>query len=205
MRLQKAKWFTTLDVRGAYNLIRMAEREEWKTAFRTRYGLFESLVMPFGLTNAPADFQHFINDVLRPFLDVFCTAYLDDILVYSESLEQHKQHVRMILELLHLDNLGSVDALEHQLRDAVALLDGEVGIAVVEEEDLHLAAVVCVDDAGTGIDEVLGGEAGAGGDAAVCWETSQLLAVFRAWGQDGADEGRGGGRTTHRFQLGQPC
>ena len=100
MRLQKAKWFTTLDVRGAYNLIRMAEGEEWKTAFRTRYGLFESLVMPFGLTNAPADFQHFINDVLRPFLDVFCTAYLDDILVYSESLEQHKQHVRMILEAL---------------------------------------------------------------------------------------------------------
>jgi hypothetical protein len=69
MRLSKTKWFTKLDVRGAYNLIRMEEGEEWKTAFRTRYGLFESLVMPFGLTNAPADFQRFINDVLAPFLD----------------------------------------------------------------------------------------------------------------------------------------
>jgi hypothetical protein len=64
LRLQKAKYSTKLDIRGAYNLVRMAEGEYWKTAFRTRYGLFESLVMPFGLTNAPASFQHFINDVL---------------------------------------------------------------------------------------------------------------------------------------------
>jgi len=64
MRLSKAKYFTSLDIRGAYNLVRMAEGEEWKTAFRTRYGLFESLVMPFGLTNAASDFQALINDVL---------------------------------------------------------------------------------------------------------------------------------------------
>jgi len=56
MRISLARFFTKLDVRGEYNLIRMAEGEEWKTAFRTRYGLFESLVMPFGLTNTPADF-----------------------------------------------------------------------------------------------------------------------------------------------------
>jgi hypothetical protein len=61
MRLSRAKYFPKLDVRGAYNLVRMREGDEWKTAFRTRYGLFESLVMPFGLTNAPATFQHFIN------------------------------------------------------------------------------------------------------------------------------------------------
>jgi len=79
MQLSKARYYTTLDVRGAYNLLRIAEGEEWKTAFRTRYGLFESVVMPFGLTNAPVDFQRFINDVLHPFLDNFCTAYLDDI------------------------------------------------------------------------------------------------------------------------------
>ena len=100
MQLSKAKWFTALDIRTAYNLVRMAEGEEWKTAFRTRYGLFESLVMPFGLTNAPADFQKFINDTLRPFLDLFCTAYLDDILVYSDTLEEHKIHVRRVLEAL---------------------------------------------------------------------------------------------------------
>ena len=64
----------------------MAEREEWKTAFQTRYGLLESLVMTFGLTNAPADFQAFINDVLCPLLGDLCTAYLDDILIFSDSL-----------------------------------------------------------------------------------------------------------------------
>jgi transposase InsO family protein len=100
MRLSKARWFSKLDVRGAYNLIRMAEGEEWKTAFRTRYGLFESLVMPFGLTNAPADFQRFINDTLSPFLDRFASAYLDDILIYSDTLEEHQDHIRQVLHRL---------------------------------------------------------------------------------------------------------
>jgi len=100
MQLLRAKIFTKLDIRGAYNLIRMRAGEGWKTAFRTRYGLFESLVMPFGLTNAPAIFQAYINDTLRPFLDRFCTAYLDDILIYSENEEQHMEHVKQILEAL---------------------------------------------------------------------------------------------------------
>ena len=100
MRLHKAKVFTKLDVRSAYNLIRMAPGEEWKTAFRTRYGLYESLVMPFGLTNAPASFQHFINDTLHEYLDVFCTAYLDDILIYSENPKEHTDHVRLVLTAL---------------------------------------------------------------------------------------------------------
>jgi hypothetical protein len=78
----------------------MANGEEWKTAFRTRYGLFEYTVMPFSLTNAPAIFQHFINDTLREYLDVFCTAYLDDILIYSVTQEEHKVHVRQVLNTL---------------------------------------------------------------------------------------------------------
>jgi hypothetical protein len=98
MNLSKAKWFTKLDIRGAYNLIHMAKGEEWKTAFRTRYGLFESLVMPFGLTNAPATFQNYINDVLAPYLDRFCTAYLDNTLIYSDNFEEHQQHVRLVLD-----------------------------------------------------------------------------------------------------------
>jgi hypothetical protein len=98
MNLLKAKWFTKLDIRGAYNLIRMAEGEEWKTALCTCYGLFESLVMPFGLTNAPATFQNYINDILAPYLDRFCTAYLDDTLIYSDNFEEHQQHVCLVLD-----------------------------------------------------------------------------------------------------------
>jgi hypothetical protein len=62
--------------------------------------LFESLVMPFGLTNTPTSFQHFINNVLRPYLDVFVTAYLDDILIYSDNLKEHRKHVLKVLEAL---------------------------------------------------------------------------------------------------------
>jgi hypothetical protein len=97
---QKAKYYMKLDIQGAYNLVRMAEGEEWKTAFRMRYGLFESLVMPFSLTNAPASFQYFINDVLWPYLDIFVAAYLNNILIYSDNLQDHRQHVLKVLEAL---------------------------------------------------------------------------------------------------------
>ena len=70
-------------------------------AFNTRYGLFETLVMPFGLSNAPATFQARINEVLRPFLDIFCTAYIDDILIYSDNLKAHRKHVCSVLKALH--------------------------------------------------------------------------------------------------------
>jgi hypothetical protein len=101
INLSRAKWFTKLDIRGAYNLIRMAEGEEWKTAFHTQYSLFESLVMPFGLTNAPAMFQNFINDVLTPYLNQFCTAYLDDTLIYSDTFEEYQEHVNLVLEAFY--------------------------------------------------------------------------------------------------------
>ncbi len=99
-QLRKAKWFTALDLKGAFNLIRMKEGEEWKTAIRTQRGLFEYTVMPMGLTNAPATFQRMINNVLKEYLDKFVIAYLDDILIYSETLEEHKQHVHKVLQTL---------------------------------------------------------------------------------------------------------
>lgn len=99
-RLAGAMYFTKLDLRGAYNLIRMKSGEEWKTAFRTRYGHYEYTVMPFGLTNAPATCQEMINDALREHLDTFVIAYLDDILVYSKTLEEHKRHVSTVLQCL---------------------------------------------------------------------------------------------------------
>lgn len=104
-RLAGAQYFTALDLRGAYNLIRMKEGEEWKTAFRTRYGHYEYLVMPFGLTNAPATCQALINNVLRAHLDITVVAYLDDILVYSKTLEEHITHVREVLTRLRTASL----------------------------------------------------------------------------------------------------
>ena len=99
-RLRKATVYTKLDLRGAYNLVRVKSGDEWKTAFRTRYGHFECLVMPFGLTNAPAVFQHFMNDVFRDLLDITVLVYLDDILVFSESETDHSDHVRQVLQRL---------------------------------------------------------------------------------------------------------
>ncbi|KAK4684314.1 putative transposase, partial [Tremellales sp. Uapishka_1] len=99
-RVRDAKIFSKIDLRGAYNLLRIAEGDEWKTAFRTRYGHFEYLVMPFGLTNAPASFQHLMNDNFRDMLDNFVIVYLDDILIYSKDITEHQLHVRQVLERL---------------------------------------------------------------------------------------------------------
>ena len=99
-RLQGATIFTRIDLRGAYNLVRIASGEEWKTAFRTRYGHYEYLVMPFGLTNAPATFQNLMNDVLREYLDQFVIVYLDDILIYSKNETEHVEHVMLVFNKL---------------------------------------------------------------------------------------------------------
>ena len=71
-----------LDLRGAYNLVRIRLGDEWKTAFRTCYGHFEYTVMPFSLMNAPIGFQHMVNDIFRDFLYIFIIVYMDDILIY---------------------------------------------------------------------------------------------------------------------------
>ena len=97
----KAKWYTKLDVRAAFHKIRITEGDEWMTAFRTRYGFFEWLVTPFGLANAPSTFQRYINWALRDFLDEFCSAYVDDILIYIDgSRTEHQKQVKKILERL---------------------------------------------------------------------------------------------------------
>lgn len=99
-QLRGARIFTKIDLRGAYNLLRMRPGDEWKTAFRTRFGHFEYLVMPFGLTNAPAIFQHLMNDIFRDFLDKFVVIYLDDILIFSPDEASHYNHVKLVLERL---------------------------------------------------------------------------------------------------------
>ncbi len=99
-RLQGASIFTKLDLRNAYHLVRIREGDEWKTTFNTPRGHFEYLVMPFGLSNSPAVFQALVNDVLRDMVDQFIYVYLDDILIFSSSLQEHVQHVRRVLQRL---------------------------------------------------------------------------------------------------------
>ena len=99
--LGRARRFIQLDLTSAYHRMRIRERDEWKTAFRTRYGHFEYQVMPFGLTNAPATFQGYINKILAEKLDVFVIVYLDDILIYTEDeSEGHVQAVQWVLNQL---------------------------------------------------------------------------------------------------------
>lgn len=98
--LHEATVFSKLDLRNAYHLVRIREGDEWKTAFNTHLGHFEYLVMPFGLTNAPAVFQALVNDVLRDLLNRVIFVYLDDILIFSRTYEEHVGHVREVLKRL---------------------------------------------------------------------------------------------------------
>lgn len=104
-RLRRAKIFTQLDLKDAYHRMRIREGDEWKTAFRTRYGHFEYMVMPFGLTNAPAIFQAYINKALAGLVDVTCVVYLDDILIFSEDPTKHDEAVNDVLQRLEDNGL----------------------------------------------------------------------------------------------------
>ena len=122
----RAKIFTKIDLKHAYHLIRIAAGDEWKTAFRTKYGSFEWLVMPFGLTNAPGGFQRFLNGIFNDLLDVYVIIYLDDILIFSGNKDEHFRHVSEVLKRLRKHGLyangkkcsfhtESVDYLGHMI------------------------------------------------------------------------------------------
>ena len=99
-RLRKACWFTKHDLRVGYWQVRIAEGDEPKTTCVTRYGSYEFLVIPFGLTNAPATFCNLMNNVLFDDFDDFVVVYLDDIVIYSRTLEEHVNHLSLVLSQL---------------------------------------------------------------------------------------------------------
>ncbi|GJZ67467.1 putative reverse transcriptase domain-containing protein [Tanacetum coccineum] len=104
-QLQRARYFSKVDLRSGYHQLRVHEDDILKTAFRIRYGLFEFTVMPFGLTNAPTVFMDLMNRVCKPYLDKFVIVFIDDILVYLKSKDEHEVHLRLVLDLLKKEEL----------------------------------------------------------------------------------------------------
>jgi hypothetical protein len=99
-QLKGAKVFSKIDIRSRYHQVRIRDEDISKTSFRTRYGHYEFTVVPFGFSNAPVVFMCLMNGVFRNYLDKFVIVFLDDILVYSKTEEEHEQHLRMVLQVL---------------------------------------------------------------------------------------------------------
>ena len=99
-QLGRARYFTKLDMRSGYYQVRIVEGDEPKTKCVTQYGSYKFLVMPFSLTNAPATFYTLMNKIFHPYLDKFVVVYLDDIIIYSSTLEEHVEHLRKVFKTL---------------------------------------------------------------------------------------------------------
>ncbi|KAI5347847.1 hypothetical protein L3X38_000734 [Prunus dulcis] len=133
-QLGGARYFTKLDLRSGYYQVRIAPGDEPKTVCATRYGSYEFLVMPFGLTNAPTTFCTLMNKVFHPFLDKFVVVYIDDIVVYSNSLEEHLEHLQKVFHVLRENQLyvkrekcsfvqEEVEFLGHKIREGQLLME----------------------------------------------------------------------------------
>ena len=133
-QLSKAKVFSKIDLRSGYHQIKIRPEDVPKTAFSTRYGLYEYLVMSFGLTNAPAYFVYLMNSVFMEELDKFVVVFIDDILIFSVNAEEHAEHLRVVLSRLREHKLYAkfskcefwlkkVPFLGHVLSDEGILVD----------------------------------------------------------------------------------
>ncbi|KAI2661335.1 Transposon Tf2-6 polyprotein [Labeo rohita] len=141
-QLRTAKIFTKLDLRSAYNLIRIRAGDEWKTAFSTTSGHYEYRVMPFGLANSPSCFQAFVNDVFRDMLNRWVIVYIDDILIYSNSYSEHVKHVRCVLQRLISHQLFAKEEKCDFHKDKISFLGYIISSEGVAMEEKKVDAVL---------------------------------------------------------------
>ncbi|GKD01721.1 putative nucleotidyltransferase, ribonuclease H [Tanacetum coccineum] len=132
-QLQGSRYFSKIDLRSSYHQLREHEEDILKTAYKTRYGHFEFTVMPFGLTNAPTVFMDLMNRVCKPYLDKFVIVFIDDIVIYLKSKEEHEVHLKIVLELLKKKKLfAKFSKCEFWLQEAHFLRH------VVNSNDIHV-------------------------------------------------------------------
>ena len=143
--LAEPKYFSRIDLRSGYHQIRIAQGDEEKTACRTRYGSFEFLVMPFGLCNAPATFTTLMNNIFHEYLDDFVIIYIDDILVYLKTVEEHEEHLEKVFQKLRSNKLYvkgdkcdwgklRIKFLGHELTQGGVMVDDQKIKAILEWE-----------------------------------------------------------------------
>ncbi len=137
----EVKWLTVLDLVSAYWQILLSKRSQKYTAFLTAYGLYQFKVMPFGLINASATFQRLMNDILRDYLRKFCLVYLDDIIIYSKSLKDHKRHVRKVLQVIRSAGLKLKPAKCKWFKQEITFLGHKIGVNGIKPDDYNLKKI----------------------------------------------------------------
>ena len=141
-QLQGSRVYHKIDLRSGYHQLKVRENDVSKTAFRTRYGHYEFLVMQFGLNNAPAAFMDLMNSVFSPYLDKFVIVFIDDILVYSGSPEEHAEHLRTVLQILRERQLYAKFSKYHFWLDKVAFLGHVISAEGISVDPQKIEAIV---------------------------------------------------------------